>query len=256
MSGKRGIGALHFVIGALALVVGLAVGGLGPRAEVRALKAQLEEAGECEDNGQMGTEIANMFRGRPWDDEAPPKRVTRFPDRVPGPDEGPPPDAGPPPEVDDEGGFTIRIGDDEEGNGGSELSEEDLRENLDLAREAMNLRYEQARAALIEDADPSDEQLEKIDAAMGEMNDELIGLANDLVEQMNLDEEPSRRDTMLYAAETLDVVLSAEENLRGALTEDQVANLQDESLDPLSYVDPAIIDVLEQLDRPTGGFGQ
>ncbi len=254
MSKGRGIGALHFVIGAIALVVGLGIGGLGPRSEVRALKAQLAEAGECEDNGRMGSEIANVFRGRPWQGDEPEKKVTRFEPREPGPDEGVPPET---PDADgsdeEDEGFRIQIGEDGEAQ---QMSEEDIRENLDLAREAMNLRYEQARAALIEDANPSDEQLEQIDASVARMNDELIGLANDLVDQMNLDGEPNRRDTMLYAAETLDVVLSAEDDLRGILDADQVANLQDESLDPLSYVDPAIIDVLQQLDSPPGGgFG-
>jgi hypothetical protein len=254
MSRKRSIGALHFVIGAIALVVGVGVGGLGPRAEVRALRAQLEEAGECEDNGRMGSEIANVFRGQPWaGDSEPTKRVTRFRPTERPPDAGPAPEDVPDGEQDD--GIRIQIGSDGSDVDG-EMSPEDVQQNLELAREAMTLRYEQARAALIEDANPSDEQLAQIDDSMARMNDELIGLANDLVEQMNLNEEPSRRDTMLYAAETLDVVLSAEEDLRGILDAEQVANLQEESLDPLSYVDPAIIDVLQRLDSPPGGFGQ
>ena len=43
--------------------------------------------------------------------------------------------------------------------------------------------------------------------------------------------------------------LSAEDDLRAAFTEEQLANLQDESLDPMSYVDPALIDVLQELNR-------
>ena len=42
----------------------------------------------------------------------------------------------------------------------------------------------------------------------------------------------------------------AEEGLLGALDPDQRDALADEALDPLSYVDPSIVDVLSELDRP------
>lgn len=234
------LGAMHFLIGVIALVVGIAVGGLGPRAEIRALQARIDEMGECEGGSRMGSEIANVFRGRPWDeDREPARKVTRF-DPEP---HDPPPDAGPPVTDEEKEGFHFEI------NTGDEGEPQNLEQSLDMAREAMELRYAQARAALVEDAKPSEQQMEDIDASMRRMNDALMGLATDLVDQMAADTEPSRRDTMLYAAETLDVVLSAEDELRSILSEDQVAALQDESLDPLSYVDPAIVDVLSQLDR-------
>ncbi|MEZ4317107.1 MAG: hypothetical protein R3F61_06375 [Myxococcota bacterium] len=243
---RAGLGAMHFLIGVVALVIGVAVGGLGPRSEIHALRAQIDEMGECEPGSNVGTEIANVFRGRPWDGDEPPRKVTRFaPDAGPvDPVEG---DAPVPEPVEEEHeGIQITFGDD-----GTEP--ENLEQGLDMAREAMELRYAQARAALIEDANPSEEQLDRIDGSMRRMNDSLMGLATDLVDQMAGQEEPSRRDTMLYAAETLDVVLSAEDELRSILSEDQVSALQDESLDPLSYVDPAIVDVLAQLDRSGRG---
>ena len=45
------------------------------------------------------------------------------------------------------------------------------------------------------------------------------------------------------------MLLGAEEQLTSTLSEEQVANLQEESRDPLSYVDPAIVDVLSELNR-------
>lgn len=233
----KGIGALHLLIGVIALVIGLAVGGLGPRSEARALRAQLDDAAECKDSA-MGSEIANVFRGRPWGGDEPRKRVT-------GTDAGPVPvpiDEKPPAEDPDPDGFRMEWNSD-----GDEP--ENMKEGLDLARDAMELRYTQARAALLEDAQPTAEQMEQFDTAMDKMNQDLVGLAEDLVAQVNDGGEPSRHDTMLFAAETLDVLLSAEDNMRDVMSEDQIGSLSDESLDPLSYIDPSIVDVLQTLDR-------
>jgi len=234
------LGAMHFLIGVIALVVGIGVGGLGPRAELRALRAQVEELGECESGSRVGSEIANVFRGRPWEGDAPPRKVTSLdaePEPVAVAEEPEPAEP-----TEDVAKIEFNFGD------GAE-EPQDVEETMEMAREAMELRYAQARAALIEDANPSDEQMAEIDASMQRMNDSLMGMASDLVDQVSSDEGLERRDTMLFAAETLDLVLSAEEELRGTLTEDQIAALQDESLDPLSYVDPAIVDVLTELDQ-------
>jgi hypothetical protein len=221
-----------------ALLVGLVVGGLGPRAQVRALEKQLAEAEECP-TSTMGTELANVFRGRPWDGDRPPPAPAPVPDPVP---------EAPEPEPEEEGGFQITFGDDG-GEDPESMTKEDIDQQLVLAREAMELRYAQAREALIQDADPTEEQLAAIDDAMAMMNDDLAALATELTAVINNGEEPTRRETMEFAADTLDVLLGAEDSLTAALSEDQVAELQPESLDPMSYVDPAIVDILGQLNR-------
>jgi hypothetical protein len=236
--------AVHVVVAVIALVVGIAVGGLGPRAEVRALRAQLDEAGDCA-GGAVGSEIANVFRGRPWEEGegTSGRRVIPANDGAHPPDAGPPLDSDTPKGEPDPEGFRVNWS-----SGDGEDQPANPEEAMKLAREAMELRYAQARAALLEDAKPSDDQLATIDGAMERMNDQLVGLARDLVDQVKDGGEPSRRDTMLFAAETLDVLLTAEGDLRGALTEEQLGAMQDESLDPLSYVDPAIVDLLAELN--------
>lgn len=222
-----------------ALVIGIGVGGLGPRAQVRDLEAQLAEKEECTGSA-MGSEIANVFRGRPWEEgDARPRVVERSEPEVPADEEAP--------EDEEEGGLRIQFGSD--GDEDAPMSKEEIDESLDLAREAMELRYAQAREALVQDADPSEEQLAAIDEAIDAMNQDLVGLAQDLKTTLESQEEPGRRETMEFAADTLDVLLAAEDRLRGSLSDDQVASLQEESLDPMSYVDPSIVDILGELNR-------
>lgn len=234
--------AVQILVAVFALVLGLVIGGIGPRAQVRSLEQQLAEANECP-TSTMGSEIANVFRGRPWEDEQRPRRRVR---KIETPDPKPvaeSAEAGEEPK-DDEGGIRFEFGD-----GEKTMTPDELEANLDLAREALEIRYAQAREALLQDADPTPEQVQAIDDAMGRMNDDLLTLAHELTDTVNSGEEPTRRDTMAFAAETLDVLLQAEDDLRGALSEDQIGALQDESLDPMSYVDPALIDVFSELDR-------
>lgn len=230
-------GAVTGLVGVFALVAGLVIGGLGPRAQVHALEKQLAEAAECK-GSQMGSELANVFRGRPWEDGEEPRRRVR---RIRTPEQ---PEPAEPVEEAKPEGIQIQIGDDQ-----PELDPEELSESLEMAREALELRYTQARAALLQDADPTDEQLEVIDASVARMNDDLVTLARDLAEKVRSGEQPERRETMEFAAETLDVLLVAEDDLRNALTPEQIGRMQDASLDPMSYVDPSLIDILGDLNR-------
>ncbi len=118
---------------------------------------------------------------------------------------------------------------------------------LDAARAALALRKSQARAALIEDADPSDEQLADIDTAVDDMNASLEVLAEDLVAMFEEGGEPGRRDAMVFAAEALDTMIAAEDRIWDALDADQRDAVDDGAVDPFSYVDEGIVDVLAEL---------
>jgi len=122
-------------------------------------------------------------------------------------------------------------------------------EELDAARGALELRSVQARAALIEGAEPTQEQLTQIDKAINDMNESLLQIADELADTLESEGEPSRRDAMAFAAEALDTMLSAEDTIRSALDSEQIENLDDGSLDPFSYVSPELIDVLQSVDR-------
>lgn len=240
----KSFSAIHMLAAVLALVVGLVIGGLGPRSELRRVEKKLAELEERPCQVRTGADIAKIFQGRPWEEGD-----ARLPKADPEPE--PPPEPAEEPTdgaavEEEEGGVKVNF---DFGGDKGDAEPEDVEEAMNLAREALELRHEQAMAALYEDAEPTPEQEEKLNAALGRMNDDLIGLAEELREQVELGGEPSRRDAMLYAAETLDVFLTAEDELRGVFTDDQIGNLQEESLDPMSYVDPALIDVLQDLNR-------
>ncbi|GEM_PF-1143392 len=121
-------------------------------------------------------------------------------------------------------------------------------EELELARTALELRRAQARAALLEDSDAEDEQMEQFDTAVDAMNGVLLDLTEEMTEMVEGGREPGRREAMEFAADALDALLSAEDNMRSAFRPDQLAEVEDSAIDPFSHIDPAIIDVLEGLD--------
>jgi hypothetical protein len=222
-------GPRHFLLAGFAVVVGLVVGGLGPRSELRDLRERLADADARACDRPVGSDIASVFRGRPWE---PPR------DDVPTDDAAAPAPADPP----DEGGHVeITIGDD--------VDDAPPEESMDAMRDAMELRRTQSVAALREQARASDAQMASVEAITEDMNRELHSLATDFVETVTeAGGEPGRHDMMVFAADTLDVLLAAEEQLYGTLDEDQRAAVDEEATDPLSFVDGRILEVLAELD--------
>lgn len=123
----------------------------------------------------------------------------------------------------------------------------DIEQEVSAAKTALEVRRTQSRAALIEDAGLDDKQIAAFDEATAAMNAELLALTDDLVTDVKENGPPSRRDSMQYAAEALDVMISAEDRMNAVLDDDQRADAAAESLDPLSYVDPAIVDHVREL---------
>lgn len=222
--------------GVVALVVGLGLGGIGPRGEIRTLKKQLEalEDRSCEGGG-LGQQFAEAFSRRPWE---------RGPDAEP---QAAPREPGEPAEpvavADPEGSFRLEIDGEEQ-----VIDPENSEQTLSLARDAMAMRQRQALAALEEGARPDEAQLEHIETAIADMNAELRYLTEGFVQQVR-DGEPSRRDAMVFAADTLDVIIEADDRLFEALDEDQRAAVDAEALDPMSYVDPGLVDLFAELGR-------
>jgi hypothetical protein len=58
---------------------------------------------------------------------------------------------------------------------------------------------------------------------------------------------------MEFAADALDALLSAEDNMRSAFDAEQLGDVEDSAIDPFSYIDPAIIDILEGLEFENSG---
>jgi hypothetical protein len=221
-------------VGVFASVLGLVLGGLGPRSEVRALKAQLEEVETCETSG-IGRQLASAFQGRPWQGrgEDTEVRVERAPEVQP---------------VAEGREATPQIQLDFGGEDGGPQPE-DMEQGMEMMRDAMSLRQTQARAALDEEASPSDEQWDAIDGAIQDMNADLQDLAGELVDTLGSGQEPTRREAMLFAADTLDVMLEADERLYESLTPDQRENMAEDVIDPFAHIDPGVVDIFMELDR-------
>ena len=220
------------------LLLGVVLGRLGPAselAEFEARLAQAEAAADCEAQS-LGRDLAALMGSG---------LAT------------PPPRRAPPPAVDLEELEGELAEAEAEAEALREEAKADLKreladdQELQAARAALALRRSQARAALIEDADPSDAQLADIDAAVDDMNASLEVLAQDLVDMFDQGGEPGRRDAMVFAAEALDTMIAPEDQIWDALDSDQRDAVDDGAVDPFSYVDEGIVDVLAALgDTP------
>lgn len=231
---------MKYVLGvALSLMAGVLIGVLSQRSEVHDLQQRIIELDErdCSSRG-VGRGLAAAMHGRP--------RAMVEPEPVDDPEEAGTPDEDPEPEEGEEREdgfeFEIDLGD----KPVEEWDEEDVQREIDALVTAQDLRRTQARAALIEQADPSDEQLETFDETIDAMNEELLGLTHELIEQIDSGEELTRHDMMTYAAELLDVVIVADETVAEVVG--GKADIDDEAYDPFSYIDPEIISALGEID--------
>lgn len=226
-----------FVIAALSLIGGIVIGGLGPRQELRALRAQMAELEEKDcPNETISKDLAALF-GAAGGARSPERAEA---DRL----------AAENPEVAEQLDEMDAARDEARAEMGDALRENAANaDELKAARTALELRRAQARAALVEDAAPSEAQLDDIDAAVTEMNAGLNQLASELVEMMARGEEPSRRDAMAFAADALDTLIIAEDRIAATLDDDQLESVDDQAIDPFSYVDPALVDVLAGLGQ-------
>jgi hypothetical protein len=209
------------------LLLGGVIGRLGPASDLASLEAELAEArasADCETQS-LGRDLAALM-GSGLD--TPQRR------------------APPEPPVDLDAGEAEAEAMREEMTGGLRREFGDDTE-LQVARTALALRKSQARAALVQDADPSDDQLADIDAAVDDMNASLEVLAQDLVDMFEEGGEPGRRDAMVFAAEALDTMIVTEDRIWDSLDDDQRDAVDDGAVDPFSYVDETIVDVLSAL---------
>ena len=180
-----------------------------------------------------GRQIANVFGGKPWGST--PDRDKPAEEQAEGE-----------PDATDDGKDKVEVNfGSKRGKAGKQPTDEDI----GVIKDALALRRAQAMAALKEQAGASDEQMKSVEGAVDAMNGNLRALAEEFVATIEEGTEPSRRDMMLFAADTLDVLIETEDALYQALPEGQRESLDDAVLDPTSYVDASVIDVLSALDR-------
>jgi len=231
----------YVAVAAVALILGIVLGGLGPRAELREAQQASKElaAAPCPEGPSVGADLAQFFGGARTmspPPESPQQRVDRLQAANPEAAELAEEIEAAEAEAEAEVADAIRAAVQNE-------------EELEIARAALELRAAQARAALVEQADPDRDQQQAIDEAYGEMNDSLMDLAGELGDLVAEGREPTRREAMTFAADALDAMLAAEQQVEGALQADQLADLDDGAINPFSHVDPALMDVLIELGQ-------
>lgn len=238
--GGRGIATAMkpFLPAVVALVLGIVLGAWQPRGELLALRAEadaLRAEAKKPCRGAAADRIRTILRA-----EAPVADVQE--EEPPAPD-APEPEA---PDVPDApaDGVDVRA----EG-GGPGQTPEDMQKSMHAALDA---RRAQALAALREQGGLDDAQVAEVDRITADMNAELEAEVERFVAEAVQAGEVDRRDLMDFAAESLDVVIAADDAMRGALPEDVYARVDDSALDPLSYLSGETLDSLARLEGVPG----
>ncbi len=224
----------------LSLLAGVLAGVLSQRAPLQRAEDRIQEleARDCSGGKGLGRGLAAAMHGQPVQMVEPEERSTPEPFEEETP-------------VDPEAAALA----DELDRAGEEAREEladgvdDVQADLELLMTAQDLRRSQARAALVEQADPTDEELATFDEAMAAMNEDLLSISREFVDGVEDIEDVPRRDLMVFAADVLDVMIEAESAADQAMPGVDLAAVDDEAIDPFSYIDPSILEVLVELDR-------
>lgn len=229
------------LVGAVGLVVGLVLGGVGPRAEVRRLEKRVFdlERAAAREGPTLSREITNLLTN-PGRLGADPLDLGPSSPRLPADELDRP---GQEPEED--GRF-----EDEDPDDPASVKEPrpTFRDELGHAREVLGVRAAQARAALHEDIDPTGEQVARIDAVVDDMNDQLFSVTRDFLERTRAGETMPRRDTMALGADVLDILTTAESRMLDEMTPSQREAVREEATDPTSFLDPSLIDLLGEYE--------
>lgn len=216
----RPTAAVLLLAAGVALLAGLALGGLGPRAEIRELRAEVTRLEERPCDPRAGTRIFSEVlraRGEP---------------ETPSGQGGSPPPSPSAPRTD---------------AGAPEVPEQDV----ERIKEALDLRRAQSITALHERAGADEAQMGTVEDIAAEMNGSLRDLATEFVAAAKQSEDglPTRREAMVFAADALDILIDAEDAMWSTLDDEQAAEMDPDLLDPTAFVDGSVLDVMSGLDQ-------
>jgi len=228
----------HVVLAAVALLVGAGLGRMSLQSALRDAEAEIAraEAHACADGSEVGRQIARALGGGGVVD------VPEPPEPLGSPEPEAPPVVQPPTVPEPDAGPEVVIA------GEGDPRSDDRVDQLDALADTVAIRKAQARQALIEQVQPSEDQMQRIDLAVGRMNDILVEEAAILMEVAR-GGEPSRRDGLEFARNSIDALLEAEDAVFDTLSDEQLDRVDPEVLDPLGFVDPTVIETLAELER-------
>lgn len=231
----------QIIMVAVALFVGVILGGIGPRSDLRLLQTQITEleSRECKPEVKAG-DIGALFsqrmsrakdksdrdRKEHKEEKLGTAAPTAAPDSAEAKAETPVPRPA---------GMRDALAAD-----AAQLAQ---------AKATLDLRRTQSRQAFIESAKLEEAQVKDFDEAMVKMNDGLREVAEQLADVLEAGEEPSRHEMMVFAAEALDVFIETDSQLNDLLTDDQYNSVKEDALDPVNYIDPALLDIFMGLQQ-------
>lgn len=225
----------HIVLGTLAVVIGMVVGGLGPRGELRELRAEMDELLQRSSAGpNVGDALtaALISKAMTGGDRREPEATGNT-------------------EQEEDGSREDVVSRERTGSkSATALAEERRSRAQTMAYDSMELRRAQARASVVESLDPTPGQLEDLDQVTEDMNSELIIILETALDKY--DEgggDLSRRDFMVTAVEAMDTILAAEDEMLGTMSGLPVGQLDEAALDPISYLDPMVTELLSEIGR-------
>lgn len=232
----------------LGLVIGFLIGGVQPRAELaveRDQNARLQDdlvkaqskAARCS-GGRGGALLPGIGALLP---DAPPPAERAAPDR----DERGERDAR---DADPDEGPSVQIvGED----GGEEPGFASPDEAFDAAVEAQQIRAEQSRAALAEQADLDDGELEEVDQIVGEMNDRLAEYADELLVLAESGEDPSPRELLGLTHDVTGILYESQSALEDTVGSDRMPDVDPEASAVWNYLDLSMM--RDAAERAQGG---
>jgi hypothetical protein len=230
----------------LGLVVGFLIGGVQPRAE---LAVERDQSARLQDDLVKAQSKAARCSG--GGAALLPGIGALLPDRPP-----PAPDRSPSVDDDDDGGHepdgadgadVIVVGD--EGGDGPAFEDQDAA--FDAAVEAQQIRAEQSRAALAEQADLDDGELEEVDQIVGEMNDRLSEYADELLVLAESGEDPSPRELLGLTHDVTGILYDSQSALEDTVGSDRMPDVDPEASAVWNYLDLGIM--REAAERAQGG---
>lgn len=121
--------------------------------------------------------------------------------------------------------------------GGEEMDE------FRTAAEAQLVRTAQSRAALIEQAELTQEETAVLDSALRRMNDDLYGHGEEILDLVMRDEPPSPRDMLGVAHDVTGILHRGQLEIEALVGSERLANIEPSALEIWNYVD------LDQLER-------
>jgi hypothetical protein len=230
---------LAIVTLAVGIVLGFVLGGIGPRGsleereeEVARLERELEQA----DTGGWRSPVPGLDRilRAPRSEGAPLPAAAGGDERAePGAEasaEGP--------EVVTDGGVPAPRWR-ERWRERAESSPEDRMATFRRAVSIQRVRRMQSRAALRQQGDLSDEEIEEVDAAFAEMNEELYGHGEELLMLAMGGEPPPARDLLGITHDVTGILHRAQLRLEGVLGPERAAEVDPSALEIWNHVDLA-----------------